>query len=454
LKESQFYSSSLKTSETVFKFTPHSVKQSKLIHSRAAMTIAATGTQWGKSIAGALWMLKQMYEFDEAGSMFLIMSPTYKIMQQSVIPHFTSFARHLGSFNQTEAVFETDDKQRVFFRTETDPDSIVGIPKVRAYWLDEAGKVSLYFHENIQARAASVGARGLYSTSPYTRNWLFKDYIAKKRMGELPDVELICAASWENPYHSLHDITKRNQMRMRMDPRRFDMLFGGEWGTQAGLVYDCFDHESNICEPFRLPAGTSYYGGIDWGHTEPFVIVIRAVTPEGKHYQVSEFYKTGMTVPDQLAIARQKMDIFGVKMFYCGHERPENIMLFNQKGVPAIPVPEKDIQLGTDLHYELIKTLRYKIFNKTSPHTIDEIETYHYPEPEDLDADDDAEDQAPVGQNDHCMSANRFVTLRTYKAHVKLKAYTPVDEGDGERKETQEMRLKRLMKPKNQTRIF
>lgn len=35
-----------------------------------------------------------------------------------------------------------------WFRTETDPDSIVGIPRVRHIWGDEAGKYRLYFWEN------------------------------------------------------------------------------------------------------------------------------------------------------------------------------------------------------------------------------------------------------------------------------------------------------------------
>jgi len=435
------------------RFRPHSPKQSQLIHSASDMTIAATGTQWGKSIAGALWFMNQLHAFPDKEATFLIMSPTFKIMQQSIMPYFHKFMGHMGTMHKVDGMFELADKRPIYFRTETDPDSIVGIPKVRAYWLDEAGKVSLYFHENLQARAASVGARGLYTTSPYSRNWLYKDYIKPKSKGLLSDIKLIQAASWDNPFHSLHDPAKRSAMRNSMDPRRFEMLFGGEWGKQTGLVYDCFDDTNNICEPFKLPAGTVFYGGIDWGHTEPFVIVVRAITPDGKHYQVSEFYRTGMTVPEQMNVAKQKMSVFGIKQFYCGHERPENILLFNQNGLPAVAVPERDIQVGTDLHYELIKTGAYKVFAGTSPYTIDEYETYHYPEPVDLGSDDDSKETGPVGQNDHAMSANRFVTLRTYRSKLRFTPYTPDDGSDEERQESQEARFKRLTRSKFRTRI-
>lgn len=430
-----------------FRFRPHTEKQDSLIHSCNELTIAGTGTQWGKSIAGSLWMLTKIAKYTAPGDNFLLMAPTYKIMNQSQLPYFLSTMKGLGKFKKVDAAFELPGDRNVYLRTERDPDSIVGIPNIRAYWLDEAGKVGLYYHENIQARAASRGAEGLYTTSPYSRNWLYKNYIKPKNDGKLPDLKLIQAASWENPFHSLADPDRRAKMQASMDPRRFEMLFGGVWGKQAGLVYDCFDDAENICEPFRLPNGTVFYAGVDWGHTEPFVIVVRAITPDHRHFQVSEFYKTGLTVPAQVLIAKQKMQTFGIKQFFCGHERPENILLFNQNGLPAVAVPEKNIQVGTDLHYELVKTRRYKLFNRLNPYTIDEYNSYHYPEPVDLEADDDAEDQSPVGQNDHAMSANRFVTLRTYRSHLKSKPFVPDEGTDGGKAETQEARLRRLMRP-------
>jgi hypothetical protein len=432
-----------------FEFHPHSRKQEELIYSDADLTIAGTGTQWGKSIAGSLWMLRKIAISTDPADRFLLMAPNYKIMQQSMQPYFLNLMKitGLGEFKKVDAAFNLFDGRVVYLRTETDPDSIVGIPNLKAYWLDEAGKVSLYFHENIQARAASVGAKGLYTTSPYSRNWLWKNYIKIKEKGGLEDIKLIQAASWENPYHTLANHEKRRKMVAQMDPRRFEMLFGGQWGKQAGLVYDCFDDVQNICAPFRLPNGTIFYGGIDWGHTEPFVLVIRAITPDLSHYQVSEFYKTGMTIIDQMKVVKSKMAVYNIKHFYCGHERPENIALFNQNGIPASGVPEKNIQVGTDLHYELIKTCRYKVFEGSSPYTLDEYDTYHYPEPEDLKPDEESDDQLPVGQNDHCMSANRFVTLRTYKSGILSKPFVP-DEQLGDRIETQEARLRRLMRSK------
>lgn len=411
------------------------------------MTIGATGTQWGKSQAGSLWMKRQIHTFTEKTDNFILMAPTYKIMQQSMLPYFLNYMRGMGHYNKGESIFEIGNGGIVYFRTETDPDSVVGIPRTRAYWLDEAGKVSLYFWENVQARAASVGALGLLTTSPYSRNWLYRNFIKPNLAGGLPQVSLIQAPSWENPYHTLSNVENRRRMREMMDPRRFDMLFGGEWGQMVGLVYDCFDESENICDEFRLPEKTKYYAGVDWGfNPDPFVVKVRAITPDGNHYDISEFYKTGMTLSDMVLYAKQVKRTFPGVRFLADPSQPGSIEEFNRNGIPTEGA-DNDINRGVGLHYELIKTRAYKIFRGSCPYTLDEIETYHYPEPQDLGPDDNAKEQKPVGQNDHCMDVDRYITITTYRTRIKSSSQLSQDETD--RSESQRQRLARLMRPKS-----
>jgi PBSX family phage terminase large subunit len=422
-------------------FEPHSAKQEDLIFSDEEITIGATGTQWGKSKAGSLWMKRQIHTFTEKSDNFLLMAPTYKIMNQSMLPYFLSSMEGYGHYNKAEAVYEIKGGGIAYFRTETDPDSIVGIPKTRAYWLDEAGKVGLYFWENVQARAASVGAIGLLTTSPYSRNWLYQNYIKPKKV--LPNVRLIQAPSWENPYHTLSDVSKRNSKRAEMDPRRFDMLFGGEWGQMQGLVYDCFDEDQNQIEPHLLPRDTKYYAGIDWGFTEPFVLKIRGITPSGDEFGVSEFYKSGLTITDILEVAQQKMKLFNIQRFFCGPDQPGYIEEFCRNGMPAVKA-DNDVRRGIDLHYDIIRSRKLKYFKGHNPYTLDEIETYHYPDAEDLGPDDDSKELSPVGQHDHALDADRYLTIMTRNLgkHVEPK----VPELKAKTRESYEQRFKRLTK--------
>ena len=407
-------------------FRPHGAKQWQIITSDADLTIAGTGTQWGKSISAALWMKRQIHTFTAPNDNFLLLAPTYKVMNQSLLPYFLNVMRGLGVYKETKAEFDMGPNRKVYMRTGKDPDSVIGIPNTRAYWLDEAGKATLYFWENIQARAASKGARGLLTTSPYSRNWLYKQFIKPNERGALQGIPVIRAPSWENPYHTLHDPDKRAAQRATMDARRFDMVFGGEWGQMVGLVYDCWDEEANKVEAFQLPQETRYFGGIDWGYSpDPFVLKIRAITPDGRHYGVSEFYQRGMTPSKIVELCQQKKKTYGIGAFYCDPSQPGMIQELCNNGVPALPA-DNDIRRGIGLHYDLVQSRRYKEFTGACPHSDDEREVYHYPEPEDLGPDDDAkEDGIPVDQDNHAMDVDRYLTISLYRTDTKRVPKTP-----------------------------
>jgi hypothetical protein len=181
-------------------------------------------------------------------------------------------------------------------------------------------------------------------------------------------------------------------------------------------------------------------GGIDWGFTAPFVLTVRAITPTGKHYQVYEFYKSGMTLAQKIEAARHAKAIFGVRVFYCDPEDPASIASFNEAKLTAMAA-DNDIKAGIDDHYELIKSRDYKIFRGTSPHTMDEYESYHYPDQDDIGPDDDEKEQKPVKQTDHAMDSNRYISRMTRKGVSKR---TPRVSEDGVKQEDQYARLERL----------
>ena len=352
-----------------------------------------------------------MHTFRDKGDNFLILAPTYKIMQQSTLPAFLQVMEGYGEYSAARSEFKVHGGGTGYFRTATDPDSIVGVTDVRFIWGDEAGKYSLYFWENIQARAGFKEAQICLTTSPYTLNWIFKEIIRPKFKdpSARSDCELIQASSWENPFfpHSTID-----RARKTMDNRRFNMMFGGQWDKVEGLVYDCFDEGENQVPLFPLPTDTRHFAGIDWGYTEPFVLVVHAVLPSGRRYQVSETYKTGLTINDIATICRQKKDVFNIEKFYCDPSQPGYIEELNRNGIPAVGAVN-DIRPGVDYLYELIKTRMLKLIQGSSPHTIDELETYHYPEPDDLKPDQATKEQKPVGQNDHALDAIRYVSIMT-----------------------------------------
>lgn len=427
-------------------FEPHSIKQDRAIRSDRQILLLSTGTQWGKTRVGAVRMKEKIHTYTSPDDNFLITSPTYKTLHQSTMPAFLKFMEGCGTYNHKYDEFKIDGGGTVFCRTETDPDSIVGITNIKHIWGDEAGKYRLYFWENMQARAEFCGCGIDLTTSPYSMNWIPKEIIKPWEKGLRPDVEFIQAASWENPYHSLFKPEKLELKRRTMDQRRFDMIFGGMFGQMAGLVYDCFDEIDHQVKPFVFPEGTRFYGGVDWGYTDPFALGVRAITPDGHHFRVSEFYKSGLTVSDMIQVAKQKMATFGITSFFADPAQPGYIEEFNRNGLPTIPA-DNDIRRGIDLHYQLIKSGKYHVFEGTSPHALDEYATYHYPEPEDLGPDDASKEQLPVDQSNHAMDQERYLTIMTYRTATKHVPRAPQDVKDLS-KSNHEKRIQQLKRMK------
>lgn len=429
-----------------FKF--HSLKQERAAFSDKSVLLLGAGTQYGKTTVGALRMAIKIHQSKSKEDAFIITSPTYKTMMQSTLPPFLKLMKGKGVHDKKNDVFRINEGGLVYLRTETDPDSIVGITNVKHIWGDEAGKYRLYFWENIQGRADFCGCGVDLTTSPYALNWVYKDLIKPFRAGKRQDIEYVWAPSWENPYHSLFDPSKREQKRATMDSRRFDMLYGGEFGKMVGLVYDCYSEDENQCDPFPMPKDARIVAGVDWGYTDRFALKIRAITAGGNHYGVSEFSKSGMILSEIIELCKQMKRIWNIQTFYCDPSRPDSIEEFNRAGLTAIAA-ENSIRLGIDRHYELLKTRRLKYFRGKNPHTIDEIETYHFPEVKDLGPDEDSKEQDPVDQNNHCLDAERYLTIMTFhSAGTKLVPSVPSEAGNNNSNDlTADKRIARILKP-------
>ena len=398
-------------------FEPHTEKQDKAlfgyIEQDYGLTICGTGIQWGKTIVGIYWLRLLMEYNNDRFANYIVTSPTFKILAQSTLPAFKKGFSDIGTLRSQDMNFPTS-FGTVWFRTGTDPDSVVGMTDVKGILCDEAGLYSYYFWENIQGRAARLGAPIMIVTSPYSQNWLYKDYIRHLEKGgdaiEGEKILLIQARSDESPYFSKDQYEKK---RRTMDPRRFKMMFGGQWGKMEGLVFDCFDDAENQCEEFPLPIGTQMYCGVDWGNRHAFVIHIRAIAPDGNHYQVGEFYRTGCNPMDMVGAAKALHVSWGIQTFFADPSQPGMIDLFCSNGIPCVAA-DNDIKIGIGYHYELIKSRKLKLFQGRCPYSLDQYSTYHYPSPKDLQPDQDEKEIKPVKVQDDAMDAARYCTMMVF----------------------------------------
>jgi hypothetical protein len=189
-------------------FKPHSEKQERALYSQKGIILCGTGIQWGKTLIGAIWLFTQRYmKFPTYN--FIVCAPTFPILLQAALPNYEMVFKGHGELNKAEMVMHLYTGGKIFFRTGTKPDSIVGITNVEGIHGDEAGLYTLYFWENIQGRSALRDCPVCLTTSPYALNWLYKDIIKPTQQGRRDDVELISASSIENPFFSRKSYEKQ-----------------------------------------------------------------------------------------------------------------------------------------------------------------------------------------------------------------------------------------------------
>ena len=356
-------------------FDLHSYQTTAFI-SKAQIIILTSGIQGGKTTVGALWAGQSAFEIkDKTPHNIIIVAPTYKILSQATLPKFFSIYGNFGVYKKMDSIFIFKSGVTVYIRSLTDPNSVEGITEVKRIWLDEGGLISKYAWENVMGRAVFKKAQIMVTTTPYALNWLYTIWQDWKE-GRRADIEFIQFRSIDNPYFPKEEYLRQKRI---LDPRRFTMKYDGIFGKMEGLVYE----NVSFIDAISLPAGTKYYGGVDWGYTDPFVLVVRAVTPDNYHYRIAEFYKTELSSGQIIEVLKARQSLFNIELFVCDPSRPDYIQELNMHGLAAIG-GNNSIRLGIDKHIELIRENRFFIFKDENPYGNDEYNTYHYPEDKEL----------------------------------------------------------------------
>jgi PBSX family phage terminase large subunit len=302
----------------------------------------------------------------------------------------------------------------------TDNDSVEGATNVKGIWIDEAGKIRYNAWINLFARSSFSQCPIFITTTPYALNWLYKEIYLPWLQKTRDDIEIIQFRSCDNPYFPKEEYD--NQKRI-LDPRVFEMRYGGTFQRMAGLVYPELD-ELNYIEDSKPAANFfEYYAGVDIGFSNPFAVTIRAIKKDGtQDIQVAEFYRSFLNPVERTNVLKQLHQVYNFKQCFIDSAHPDDIALFSSAGLPATGVVKgaNSVAFGIQLHQEIIKTKVYRIIATKCPNTLDEYSTYHYQEKEDTLEKNIKED--PVQVKDHLMDANRYVTMMTVNLRNKAKA--------------------------------
>ena len=115
-------------------FECHSDKQEEALFSDKRITLCSTGIQWGKTTVGAVKLKLWVHENPGPECNYIVTAPNYKILQQASLPALLKVFDGCGEYKKADAIFEMYSGAKIFCRTATDPDSIVGITNVYGIW--------------------------------------------------------------------------------------------------------------------------------------------------------------------------------------------------------------------------------------------------------------------------------------------------------------------------------
>lgn len=330
------------------------------------------------------------------------------MLQQSTLPKvFEVFGAK--EYKAQEKRLELSETESVYFRTSTDPDSAEGIPDCVFAWIDEAGKCSRQFAINIRARVARRQGKVLYTTTPYSLGWFWKEVVLPAQRGERPDIALIQFSSVDNPAFPKEEFERQKTL---LDDRTFRRKYLGVHERMEGLVFEDFG-DKNWADERVFHPNTQYYGGIDYGFDHPLAITIRAIPGDGNMYTCNVFKKSGLTVGQQIDLIKAKHDMFHVKHWFCGHDRPDITQELRTRGIPISSYLEinpkyKEVNAGNQLHAELIRSGKYKIIKEIHQwqDLEDEYQTYAWDREDEYTA-----RERPIAVDDDLMSAERYCTI-------------------------------------------
>lgn len=350
------------------------------------------GSGGGKTHFGPVWLAQEIQKYPK--DTFLIVAPTFKMLQRTVIPKIELCFKGTffeGELKETKLQYLLPNNGIIYFGSADNPDSLEGV-HVRAAWLDEASLMSRDLWIVVQGRLGRHQGRCLITTTPRAFNWLYHDFYRRFLDGD-KDFDVIQFRSIDNPHYPREEF---DRMRNALDSRIFEMRYCGQFRKMSGLVYPDFGPESIVDNTNRNFIEVRY--GVDWGYNNPAVILALGADNDGVWYLLDEWCERGKLLDDVIIQAQAMQKRYGIGVFYCDPSQPAYIDAFNKNGLPTLGA-DNSIPPGIQAVGMLIKTKCLKV-SRSCKNTIEEFETYHYPE--------DAKKDLPVKEDDHCMDALRY----------------------------------------------
>ena len=209
--------------------------------------------------------------------------------------------------------------------------------------------------------------------------------------------------SYDNPYNKKEEIDKAQK---ELAENQFAQEYLADFRKVEGLVYNLDERE--IIAPVDVTTKTEIrIMGVDWGYRNPAAIIV-LYQKDDEWIIADEWKMAERTTEEIVQVIQNKVEEHKARKVYPDPAEPDRIEICKRASIPVYEA-NKDVEAGISFVQNLIKQKRLKVCSNCV-YTIEEMNTYQYPEG----VDGKPNKEAPEKMNDHLMDALRYA-LYSYK---------------------------------------
>ena len=363
----------------------------------ARFTAFVGGIGSGKTYAGCVKALQNC----TSDGLGLIVAPTYPMLRDATLRTFQDVADGaILDFHKGEMRAIVGNAE-VLFRSADDPERLRG-PNLSWAYIDEAALCHKMTWPIIIGRLRAGGKAGpcWITTTPKGRNWVWQEFVEKQRDG----YSIHRARTDENPYLAKEFV---DDLKASYVGTFAAQELAGEFVGFEGLVYEDFDRLVHVGK--READLVQVVAGVDWGYTNPAVMLVIGLDGDGRAYLLDEFYQRRMLIGDMAQAAARLAKLWNVEVFVCDPSEPANIAEFQKAGVRAEAADNAVIEGIQKVKARLAVPGDAKprlLIDPACANTIAEFEGYCWKQHRTGDLKDE-----PEKMNDHAMDALRYAVM-------------------------------------------
>ena len=232
-------------------------------------------------------------------------------------------------------------------------------------------------------------------------------YTLFQKQSEDRDYKSFHFTSYDNPHIAKEEIDKA---KTELAENQFVQEYLADFRKVEGLVYNLL--ESEIVAPIDNTLKTeSRIMGVDWGYRNPAAIWI-GYLKDNEWFTVDEWKVAERTTAEIIQVIQNKISEHRIRQVYPDPAEPDRIEECRRAGIPVYEA-NKDVEGGVSFIQNLIKEKRFKVCHNCK-HTLEELNTYQYPEG----VDGKPFKDVPEKMNDHLCDAARYA-LYSWKKNTR-----------------------------------